>query len=392
MSSQKDTTSCRISATNGLDDRVALRDNKAMTDGLADQRRSHLFVLIVSVGVWGAFFVFNTAIWIFERGLPPDLPLRASVSVVSAALTYVAGLRCLAVFEQKKRYRWVHALAYATMLVLAHSGIAGGLYKLFPPYEWMLQTSWLLLSLQALLYNTPIVTTAFFALFAVHFGQESAARERQALRSDLSARRAQLETLRYQLNPHFLFNTLNTISNIVMDGQANEAEKAILRLSKFLRRSIDADPVTLIPLADELENVEDYLSIERIRFEDRLTVEWDASSEAKDWPVPPFLLQPAIENVVKHAVAKVIRPVTVKISTKIEDLYLQVEVCDDGPGAPDQLSSEGGVGLRATRERLKLIYGADVTLNAGNNPGGGFIVSFRLPLERSQDDASTSHR
>ncbi|MEM1381708.1 MAG: histidine kinase [Pseudomonadota bacterium] len=349
------------------------------------------FILTATLGVWAAFYFFYTAMWVFEQGIPPDLAQRGFVFGASAGFTYWACLACFAALQNKRRGRWLLTFGLIILVVLAHSGFAGFVYKALPPNDWYANQTWEQLSLGALFYNTPIVTTAFFALVAVFFGHQSAAQERALLMSDLSARRAQLETLRYQLNPHFLFNTLNTISNIVLDDNGPEAERAIVLLSKFLRRSIDADPLVPIALSEEFQNTENYLDIERIRFEDRLSVQFDRDPDAEEWRVPPFLLQPILENVIKHAVAKVIRPVTVVVTSRAEDGFLHITVEDDGPGASLDRAGSQGLGLSATRERLQLTYGERASLDVRARHPTGFCVRIRVPYLKEELRVQSPH-
>lgn len=368
------------SATNRLDGWLGLVHTAFMAAGNTERMGQGLLILAVSVAVWAAYFVFSSVIWLFERGLPPDLAQRAFVYSLSAGVTWWAGVQSLAVLQTKKTARWLLALAFAVAVTLVHGVIASSVYKVFPPSEWAASQTWPQLFLQAIFYDTPIVTTAFFALFAVHFSQQSSARERALLLSDLAARRAQMETLRYQLNPHFLFNTLNTISNIVMEGDREKADRAIVLLSKFLRRSIDTDPVALIPLSDEFQNVEDYLAIELVRFEGRLNVTVTRDPKDADGQVPSFLLQPVLENVIKHAVSKVSRAVSVRITSEVQGHVLNVRVTDDGPACRSDTGPGEGVGLSTTAERLRLIYGDLYQLRANALDPHGFETALQIPM------------
>ncbi|NRA30929.1 MAG: histidine kinase, partial [Parvularculaceae bacterium] len=163
------------------------------------------------------------------------------------------------------------------------------------------------------------------------------------------------------------------------EGDQEKADRAIVLLSKFLRRSIDSDPVALIPLSDEFQNVEDYLAIERVRFEGRLIVAVERDARDAEWQVPPFLLQPLLENVIKHAVSKVSRPVSVKIASSVADQRLTISVHDDGPAQATDHPGADGVGLNTTAERLSLIYGADAELQAETVEPHGFTVKIRIP-------------
>jgi LytS/YehU family sensor histidine kinase len=188
--------------------------------------------------------------------------------------------------------------------------------------------------------------------------------------------------LRYQLNPHFLFNTLNAISTLVLDGQNRTANLAVSRLSEFLRYTLDQDPMKRVTLGQELDALDLYLNIEKLRFGDRLKLEFDVDERAKSALVPSLLLQPLVENAMKYAVAPREQGGTVTISAGIEGEWLRLAVIDDGPGlAPAASSAAGrGVGLRNTRERLKVLYGDAHSVEvAGATPG--LSVGMRLPLE-----------
>jgi LytS/YehU family sensor histidine kinase len=179
--------------------------------------------------------------------------------------------------------------------------------------------------------------------------------ERRAaeLNSQLAA--AELAVLRMQLQPHFLFNTLHAISTLV-DWRPADARRMITLLSQLLRETLDFDGRRLISLEEELEWTERYLEIERIRFEDRLTIEMHADPETFEARVPPFILQPLVENAMKHGVATTNAPVTVTIDARRLDGQLRLSVADDG-GGPHEPPSGERIGLENTRRRLATLYG-----------------------------------
>ena len=197
-----------------------------------------------------------------------------------------------------------------------------------------------------------------------------------------SERDAHMLALRFQLNPHFLFNTLNAISSLVVVGRAGEAEEMIDRLASFLRASLTADPLGLVRLDEEFEMLGSYLDIESVRFGERLAVEMDLPEDLCAAMIPPFLLQPLVENAIKYAVAPVSRTVQVMISARHEDGGLVVRVVDDGDGtAHDGGGLKGtGVGLRNVRERLRLRYGGAAKLSMKIDQFG-CRAEVRLPLE-----------
>jgi hypothetical protein len=202
-----------------------------------------------------------------------------------------------------------------------------------------------------------------------------------ALAAEAQASAARLAALRYQLNPHFLFNTLNAVSASVITGRNDEAESMLARLADFLRLTLAADPEAMIPLDDELATLQAYLEIESVRFRDRLGVDFSCPSELRNALVPSFVLQPLIENAIKHGVARTSRPVTIRLeaSRDADDLVIIVE--DDGePGLQEVAKTGMGVGLNNVRQRLQVLYGARGVLQAAPRERG-FLVLLRIPLK-----------
>jgi LytS/YehU family sensor histidine kinase len=207
--------------------------------------------------------------------------------------------------------------------------------------------------------------------------------EREAtLRQSALAQEAQIKMLRYQLNPHFLFNTLNAISTLVLDGQNRTANLAVSRLSEFLRYTLDQDPMKKVTLRQELDALNLYLGIEKLRFGDRLRLEFDVDERAESALVPSLLLQPLVENAMKYAIAPREQGGSVTIIAGIEASSLRLAVVDDGPGLPPAMANANGrgVGLRNTRERLKVLYG-DAHKVEVTDASPGLSVEMRLPLE-----------
>lgn len=167
-------------------------------------------------------------------------------------------------------------------------------------------------------------------------------RDRQLAEAKSLVQTAQLTALRLQLNPHFLFNTLNAISSLIVTGRNKQGEAMLGKLCDFLRTALTSDARSMIPLGEELEILQNYLEIEAIRFGDRLTVEFDCAADLADIPVPSFVLQPLVENAVKYAVAPTSRPVTIRIEAQRCGNNLILTVDDDG-GPAAFLESHGGL-------------------------------------------------
>lgn len=205
----------------------------------------------------------------------------------------------------------------------------------------------------------------------------------QRLKAEAVAKEAQLKMLRYQLNPHFLFNTLNAIYALIKLKESKTAQKMVQQLSGFLRYSLDNDPVHQVTLESEVEALKLYLNIEQTRFDERLTLKFDVSEEAKLAGVPSLLLQPLAENAIKHAISPSETGGTIAFKATVEDSVLCLEVSDSGPGLPDSGGgfTEGrGVGLRNTRDRLKTLYENDYSFEFGQAEPKGLKISIRIPF------------
>ena len=218
----------------------------------------------------------------------------------------------------------------------------------------------------------------YFALLA---GEKARGAERREGEFRRAAKLAELRSLRYQVNPHFLFNTLNSLSALVMTERGEEAERMIQSLSTFYRRSLSSDPTADVTLADEVELQRLYLGIESVRFPSRLKVAVDLPETLIDAMVPGMILQPLVENSVKYAVAASAEPVTIKIGARAEGTMLFVSVEDDGPGTETGDPHGVGIGLGNVRERLEARFGDAAKLEFGPREEGGFRTTIRLPLE-----------
>ncbi|MGC6329479.1 sensor histidine kinase [Rhizorhabdus sp. FW153] len=208
--------------------------------------------------------------------------------------------------------------------------------------------------------------------------------ERQAASYRAAARDAELRALRYQVNPHFLFNTLNSLSTLILKDSRDEAEKMILNLSTFFRTSLTADPTEDVVLAEEIRLQRLYLDIEAIRFPDRLLVEIHVPPALEDVRVPCLILQPLVENAIKYGVSRSRRPVTLRITAREDSHGLVLSVEDDGdPLAEGEAPAGTGVGLRNVSDRLRARFGEEASCRFGPLPNGGFGVTLFMPLIRN---------
>lgn len=220
--------------------------------------------------------------------------------------------------------------------------------------------------------------STYFALLA---GVQARAAQRREEQFRSAAKAAELRSLRYQVNPHFLFNTLNSLSALVMTGKAERAEKMIQTISRFYRHSLANEPTADVALRDEFDLQKLYLAIEAVRFPTRLVTVFDLPDDLEDARVPGMILQPLVENSVKYAVSAVSRPVTITLAAREEFDRLVLTVSDDGPGVPQGTTHGLGIGLANVRDRLEARFGPDIGFTSAPLPDG-YCTEIRIPLSR----------
>jgi len=275
------------------------------------------------------------------------------------------------------------ALATAYVAAMLWRVCVNTAYLLLIEEEWVYFEHW-----WDFLSNTMSATYLMVCWMGLYFGfkyYESTQREREvALRASALAQEAQLKMLRYQLNPHFLFNTLNAISTLILDNRNATANSAVTGLSEFLRYTLDQDPMKKVTVAQEVDALNLYLDIEKMRFGPRLTLEFAIDEGALTVLMPSLLLQPLIENAIKYAVSPRERGGRIRIGGHVTGGMLQLEVSDDGPGMidPTRLANGRGVGIRNTRERLQVLYGERGVVSV-NNTEPGLRVALTFPADRA---------
>ena len=213
-------------------------------------------------------------------------------------------------------------------------------------------------------------------------------RERELRASQLESRlaQAQLDVLRMQLQPHFLFNTLHTISAFMQEGEIEAADRMISRLSDLLRLALESAGAQEVPLRQEMDFLHRYLEIQQIRFQDQLRVRLEVPDELLDACVPSLILQPLVENAIKHGVTPRAEGGEVTVTVSREQDVLRVTVRDDGPGlsaSGARSATCGGVGLANTQARLAQLYGDRHRFSVANHPAGGVLVELSIPLRMS---------
>jgi Putative regulator of cell autolysis len=255
-------------------------------------------------------------------------------------------------------------------------------YHKFFEHEWMGEETHWFDYFGGALSATYLMVCWIGLYFGFRYYESMQAQREAALRSSALAQEAQLKMLRYQLNPHFLFNTLNAISTLILDNRNSVANSAVTGLSEFLRYTLDQDPMKKVTVAQEVDALNLYLEIEKLRFGPRLTIEFAIDDNASTTLMPSLLLQPLIENAIKYAVSPRERGGTIRIGAHVTGGMLQLEVSDDGPGmvnAP-RLTNGRGVGIRNTCERLQVLYGERGVVQVLNTEPG-LRVALTFPAE-----------
>ncbi len=243
-------------------------------------------------------------------------------------------------------------------------------------------------------YAADVAVTWFFffaawtAFYMAMLAQGDALRaQRRLADAESAAQAAQVRALRYQVNPHFLFNTLNSLSSLVMTGRPERAEAMLLALSTFFRTSLSFDPMADVTLAEEIDLQRLYLDIEKARFPDRLSVEIDVPAELEQARLPALLLQPIVENAIKYGVSKSRKAVVIRIDARhLDNHRMVVEVSNRlKHGGKDELPAathEGtGLGLANVCQRLEARFGSHASCRFGPMASGGFKVSLTMPVE-----------
>ena len=258
----------------------------------------------------------------------------------------------------------------AVAVVLLNGAV--GWYRVVPSFPDVLVTS--------ALNNVFFYWLLTAAAHAVHYAENARLRESQLAEARLSALTAQLQ-------PHFLFNALNTIAILVHENPA-AAERVVVKLSGLMRKTLEVSGRELVPLRDELRLLASYLDVEQARFEERLVVGWHVDREAEDALVPHFFLQPIVENAIVHGLRPLPGPVTIDISARRNNGRVSVAVEDTGAGF-DVTTVREGVGLGNTRARLDAVYGGDFALDIRSDRGKGTVVCLTIPYRAS--DRALSH-
>ena len=332
----------------------------------------------------GAVFVSYVGLILRLGGLSTGLP--TVVTNLLAGLAW-AGIAPLAAALARRLPivgpRWGrHLLAHVAFATVADAAIQVFVISvtqlMIPPGSREVVPTFVYNFVGSLPFHLLLWLVVVAAVHAYDYAWESRERERQTAQLEAQLATAQLGALRAQLDPHFLFNTLNAASTL-MARDVRAARAVLGDLSALLRLSLDRMTAPEVPLANEVDFLRHYLDIEQTRYEDRLSVSVRVEDGLEDALVPPLVLQPLVENALKHAVAPRPDGGRVEVRVRAEDGALVLSVEDDGPGLPEAGPRPGGIGLQNTRDRLASLYGHDASL-ALDSSDAGLTAVVRLPL------------
>jgi two-component system LytT family sensor kinase len=315
--------------------------------------------------------VFQAAEWLFLGALTPIVYILGKRFPVSpdrwklAVLVHVGGALLLC-------FGWASlGILLGTLLNIFPAG--GPLRDSFP--------RWLLISLPNSVF---LYFTELGCIYAVAYFVEARKREAQASRLATQLAEARLGALRMQLNPHFLFNSLNALAVLVREKRTEDASRMLELLSDVLRRVLRADEEQLVPLDAELGFLKQYLAIEEVRFSDRLRIQWLIDARTQRAQVPTFILQPIAENAIRHGIATRADSGLVRVSASIVGDQLMLVVEDDGSGMRNTDENVEGVGLSNTRKRLEALFGNAGQLTISSEVGRGTRVAIYMPFREEE--------
>jgi signal transduction histidine kinase len=351
---------------------------------------------IVSYAIWSliAFttgctvYRFNLLYWKSGITFWESLRLPLVNDLIYATLTPIVLLSAMRHPLARKNWQ-VRVLLYvagAIAFTATHAAIRMLVYPVIDPMSKQAYPLGFALFGRLFLYNLPddcfsIYLPVVIIAHMICYYRESRNRELRASQLETRLVQAQLRALKNQLQPHFLFNTLHSISTLMLTN-VTVADTMLARLSDLLRMSLDSNSVQETSLNREMQFVEGYLEIEKMRFGDRLQVRYDVHPDTLDARVPHLLLQPLVENAIRHGISRRATDGIVWITAECRNDELFIEVGDNGPGfsANTEWRAKHGLGLNATRERLRVFYGDKQHLDIQSVPGKGTTVRVRLPL------------
>ena len=358
----------------------------APTPFFADKNRGFWRLQLVG---WGGAALLRATTNI-ANGKPEQLVTTLIATVTGFSISLILSVIYSKLINRRPIVTWGLTAIALSIAVAISATINGWTLSLQPGTE----ANFAQFVLTALYLDMPLLGAWSALYYAINYYLQVEEQADRLERLEAQATSAQLAMLRYQLNPHFLFNTLNSISTLVLLKQTEPANAMLTRLSGFLRHTLVTQPGGKVSVAQEVETLKLYLDIERMRFEERLRTVFKIEPAAAKASIPSLLLQPLVENAIKYAVSPQEEGARISLTAQVIGSHLRVTVADTGPGmqaqqggtrVSDSLSGtravSTGVGLANIRDRLAQAYGEDHRFDIDNPPEGGFTVTIEIPYE-----------
>jgi len=346
---------------------------------IAWRRLTVAIVLAFWVVLFASFTAYGLLMWPARNLM---IAPRAIICAGGALISFGIVAAQQRLRHQRLATRAVAALSLAIGGAALHALVNHVVFAAFLPDYGGESPLWMTFAIQFLDRFWVFVSLSAIIL-ALSYSADIRDREAQIHALQSLAQSAQIRALRYQLNPHFLFNALNSIAGLMTRHRVAEAEAMTVSLADFLRTSLALDPQSTIPLEKEVHLQRLYLDIEKVRFPERLRAHVDIAPEAECALVPSLITQPLIENSLKYAVARSTEPVDLRISATTANGCLEILVEDSGGNAEHDAASGAHLGLSNVAERLQAHYGKGAQIRSGPREGGGFFNMIRLPFEKA---------
>ncbi len=331
---------------------------------------------ICQISGWSVYVLLNLVFFILQNEIKPN-EILIYIFWFPLGILITHGFRFVVLKTNLMKVK----LYFQIPLLIVGSFINAGIFYFT---EFSLQT---LLSIKIeqvgfvdILANIINYAFVFFfwslAYFAYHFLMNFTQAEMKTLRWESAMKEAELNKIKSQMNPHFMFNSMNSIRALI-DENPIKAKEAVTQLSNILRNTLMMEKNKLIPFKEELKIVEDYLELEKIRYEERLNYEFNLCNESNQFNIPPLLLQTIIENAIKHGISKLQSGGAILIKTQLVNNFLEVEIFNDGIFIENSIS-ESGFGIKNSNERLAYLFGKDSVITIKNEKGK-VVTRFLIP-------------
>ena len=336
--------------------------------------------LLFEFGDWLLYAFLTPGVFAISKRWPlagPHRARRIALHLVASLLFCVAW----ATVGQALRMLLIRIFAPQIMEQALQNGV--GAFWRMVGVEWL---SWIFTTLP---FGVAVYLFVVGIEHATRYFVEAREREVQLARLSEQLSSARFAALQAQLNPHFLFNTLNTITVLVRDDDRQGAVRIVEHLSELLRRTLTRHGANEVTLGEELELVRQYVAIEQARYSDRLRPDFRIPDSLLSAAVPSFALQHLVENAIRHGIARDTNAGLLLVTAERAGDFLQVTVVDDGPGVDPQTPAPPGHGIENTRERLRALYGAQASLQLARRPEGGTIATLRVPYHELGPEANS---